>query len=99
MASLHVGKQDGLQQASRLYGEDRQLKAHHHEKRMASLILSGQARAGEGRIWQARDYVYWENVATGERKIFRVVNNYAGNRVLGLRLTHKKSRGERWQKV
>jgi len=94
LARLDIGKRDGLQQGSRLWGEDRLLKAHSHEKRVASHILSGQARAGEGRIWQARDYVYWENVATGQRTIFRVINNHAGNRVLGLKLMWEKSRGE-----
>lgn len=99
LASLDIGKRDGLQQASRLYGEDRQLKAHRHEKRMATIILSKQARAGEGRIWQARDYVYWENVATGQHKIFRVINNHTGNRVLGLKLMWEKSRGEQWRRA
>jgi hypothetical protein len=76
----------GLQQGSRLYGDDRVKEALRRGSRVAAHIRDGQVRVGEGRIWQARHYVHWKHVVTGEEKTFRAVSNKAGNRVAKLQL-------------
>lgn len=76
----------GLQQGSRLYGDDRIRTALRRGSPVAANIRSGQARAGDGRIWQVRHYVHWKNVATGEEKTFRAISNKAGNRVSKIQL-------------
>jgi hypothetical protein len=81
---------NGMQQGSRLYGEDRLLRAVRSGSPVARNIRSGQAHTRNGRVWQARDYVHWVNVATGEEKTFRAIPNQAGNEVKDLREIHHK---------
>lgn len=85
LRSLDIDKK-GIQQASPLYGADRLEQAIAKGSRVAKNIRMGQAHAGQGRIWQSRDYIYWANVTTGERKFFRVIPTSNRKYVHGLKL-------------
>jgi hypothetical protein len=85
MRSLEVDSK-GLQQGSHLWNQDRLRTAARRGNRVARNIRSGQAKAGEGRIWQSRDYVYWENTSTGSSKVFRVISSSDGRKVRDLKL-------------
>jgi len=73
--------QHGLQQGSRLYAQDRLKKAFRHGSPVARFILDRQARAGEGRMWQGRDYVCFVNAETGKYWASRVYSNKVGDRL------------------
>lgn len=73
----------GLQQGSRLYGENRLHKATSQGSRVARNIRTDQAR---WTIKQSRDYVYWGNTNTGVRKVFRVISSPDGRTVNALKL-------------
>ncbi len=84
LSRLKVDK-NGLQQGSRLYGQDRLEKAFQSGNIWARFVMSRQASMGRGRCWMSADYIYFKNVQTGEKALFRVFSNRAGNRIVRLK--------------